>query len=133
MTKKVHKSQDQRRAAKMKAVIQSKVEREDQRTIMPGETSSANTAIRPTFLIQLCTLIWSKSTQRDQMESLETHQQVEEAEEDQERTHTRDLIQGLKISSRHRREKEDQSTHLHVSMKSTPRFSHISHKLLQLN
>ena len=57
MTKTVHKSLDQRRAAKMKAVIQSKVEREDQRTIMPGETSNANTVIRLIFHTQLYTLI----------------------------------------------------------------------------
>ena len=57
MTKKVLMSQDQRRAAKMKAVIQSKVEKEDQRTIMRGETSNANTAIRLIFPTQLYTLI----------------------------------------------------------------------------
>jgi len=44
------------------------------------------------------------------MESWEIHQRVEEEEDDQEKTHTRDSIQELKTSSRHQREMEAQLT-----------------------
>jgi len=60
MTKMVHKTKDLmliRRVATMMAVIQNRVAKEDQRMIMPGETLSVNTVIRPISHIQPCTLI----------------------------------------------------------------------------
>ena len=67
------------------------------------------------------------------MESSEIHQLAEEEEEDQEKTHIKDLIQEVKTSSRQQREKVVQSTHFVASMKSTTQFFHISHQFHKLN
>jgi hypothetical protein len=84
------------------------VAREGPRMTMLAEILSANTVIRLIFLTQLYTLIWSRSIPRDQMVSREIHQLLEEVEVDQERTHTRDLTQEQRTSSRPLREKVDQ-------------------------
>lgn len=103
--------------------IKRLVAREDPRTTTPAEISSASTVTRPICPIPLFIHIWSKSIPKAQMVSREIHQQVEEAEEDQERTHTKDLTQELKISSRLQKEKEDQLMYFAASKKCSRPFS----------
>ena len=132
MVKMIKNLMEIRRVATMMVVIRNKVAKEDQKTIMPAETLSVNTVRKLIFHIQPYTLIWSKNTLRDQMVSLEIHQQVAEDVEDQEKIHTKDLTQEERISLKQQKEKEVQLTHFAVSMKSTIRFSIISNKLPQL-
>jgi len=100
--------------------------REEARTTTMEETSNASTATKPTCPIPLFTLIWSRSIQRDQMESSEIHQQAEEVEEDLEKIHTRDLTQGPRISSRLPRGRVVPSIPYAASRKFTTLFSLIS-------
>ena len=82
--------------------------REDPRTITREETSNANTVRRPIFLTLPYIPTWNKNIPKAKMESWGIPQRAAEEEDDQERTHTRDLIQEQKISSRHQREMEAQ-------------------------
>ena len=116
------------KAQKMKArtkakMVPNKVAREDQRMIMLEETLNANTVTKHTCPIPPFTHIWSRSILRVQMASLEIHRQVEEAEVDQEKIHTRDSIQGPKTSSRLLKEKEAQWILFAVTRKSIAQFS----------
>ena len=115
---------DQRMIVRMKAtMVPNKVAKEDQRMITLEETSSVNTVTKRTCPIPPFTHIWSRSTRRVPMASLEIHQQVEEAGEDQEKILTRGLIQEQKTSSRLPKEKEALSILFAVTKRYIAQFS----------
>lgn len=87
------------------------LENDVQKMITGEEILTVNTVTNSTYLIPLFTLISNKNIVGDRMAKLYLCQQVEEAEGDLKRIQIKELIQGLKIFSKLKKEKGVQLIH----------------------